>query len=215
MRVGRFFLAVFVLTVLLQASVGAWTTPVAISPAGDTETSIPRIARGSDGKMLVTWRRKFPDWRLFYRERSAAGVWGPVETVSVPWSERPDIIEDPLGRPHMFYAGTGAGGKTDLFEAVRSSGTWTVTQFTNTDTIDEDYARLGIDSLGRIHLVYTKNTDVYYRVWNGSWSAETYLGRCENAYYHRPDMCVAPDNTVHVTWQNRTTFYYRKFNGSV
>ncbi|MGC8861789.1 MAG: hypothetical protein ACP5R5_03325 [Armatimonadota bacterium] len=165
--------------------------------------------------MLVTWRRKFPDWRLFYRERSAAGVWGPVETVSVPWSERPDIIEDPLGRPHMFYAGTGAGGKTDLFEAVRSSGTWTVTQFTNTDTIDEDYARLGIDSLGRIHLVYTKNTDVYYRVWNGSWSAETYLGRCENAYYHRPDMCVAPDNTVHVTWQNRTTFYYRKFNGSV
>ena len=164
--------------------------------------------------MLVAWRRKFPDWRIFYRERSAAGIWGPVETVTVPWSERPDIIEDPQGRPHMFYAATGAGGKTDLFEAVKSGGAWSITQFTNTDTIDEDYARLGADALGRIHLVYTKNTDVYYRVWNGSWSGETYLGRCENAYYHRPDMCVAPDNTVHVTWQNRTTFYYRKFNGS-
>ncbi|MDH7601674.1 MAG: hypothetical protein QHI38_05950 [Armatimonadota bacterium] len=191
-----------------------WTQPVVISPSGDTETSIPKIARASDGRILVTWRRKFPDWRLFYRERSPNGVWGPVETVSVPWSERPDIIEDPLGRPHMFYAGTGAGGKTDLFEAVKIGGTWTITQFTNTDTIDEDYARLGTDSLGRIHLVYTKNNDVYYRVWNGSWSGETYLGRCDNAYYHRPDMSVAPDNTVHVTWQGRTTFYYRKFDGS-
>jgi len=202
------------LLIALALPAGAWTNPVAISPSGDTETSIPRIARGSGGKMLVAYRRKFPDWRLFYRERSGAGVWGPVETVTVPWSERPDIIEDPLGRPHMFYAATGAGGKTDLFEATKSGATWTITQFTNTDTIGEDYARLATDSLGRIHLVYTKNTDVYYRVWNGAWSGETYLGHCETTYYHRPDMSVDSANCVHVTWEDSTHLYYRKFNGS-
>ncbi|MGQ9454907.1 MAG: hypothetical protein ACUVRS_05245 [Armatimonadota bacterium] len=208
-------LASMLLFISLHVPGYAWTFPTVISPSGDTETSIPKIARGSNGRMLVAWRRKSPDWRIFYRERSASGIWGPVETVTVPWSERPDIIEDPMGRPHMFYAGNGAGGKTDLFEAIKTGGTWTIIQFTNTDTIDEDYARLGTDSLGRIHLVYTKNGDVYYRIWNGSWSGETYLGHCDNAYYHRPDISVAPDNTVHVTWEGNKTFYYRKFNGSV
>ena len=164
--------------------------------------------------MLSCYRRKNPDWRLLYRERSAGGVWGPVETISVPWSERPDIIEDPLGRPHVFYAGTGAGGKTDLFQAIRSGGVWTVTQFTNTDTIDEDYVRLATDSLGRMHLVYARNTDIYYRVWNGSWSGETYLGHCETTYYHRPDLSVDSANCLHVTWEDSTHFYYRKFSGT-
>lgn len=220
MRMSRSACFVLLLTtlfsVMLTAQTAAyqWTQPVAISPPGDSETSIPRIAAASDGRIFVTWRRKFPDWRLFYRERSPNGVWGPAEVVSVPWSERPDIIQDPQGRPHMFYAGTGLGGKTDLFEAVRYSTGWVVTQFTYTDSIDEDYARLGVDSLGRMHLVYTKNNDVYYRVWNGTWSSETYLGRCENPYYHRPDMSIGPDNTVHVTWETRSAVYYRKFDGS-
>lgn len=208
------FLCVASLFYFIPTAALSWSTPVAISPLGDTGTSIPRIAAASDGRVFVTWRRKFPDWRLFYRERSSSGAWGPVETVSVPWSERPDIIQDPQGRPHMFYAGTGAGGKTDLFEAIKYSTGWVCTQFTNTDTIDEDYPKLGVDSLGRMHLVYTKNNNVYHRIWNGSWSGETYLGQCENAYYHRPDLSVAPDNTIHVTWENRSTFYYRKFNGS-
>lgn len=198
---------------------GAWTTPVRISGAGEIEASIPRIARGAGGKLLVAYRHKEPGWDILYRERSAAGAWGPIEQVSAPWTERPDVLEDPLGRPHMFFAGTGAGGKVDLFEAYKQDGTWSVTQFTNTADLDEDYPRLATDSLGRMHMVYSKSASgsggVYYRVWqNGTWSAETYLGANQNTYYHRPDMSVDTANNVHVVYGTSTNLYYRKLSGS-
>jgi len=197
----------------------AWTSPVTISGPGEVEASIPKIARGSGGKMHVVYRHKEPGWDILYRERSASGIWGPIEQVSVPWSERADIVEDPLGRPHIFYTGTGAGGKVDLFEAYKSGGTWTIIQFTNTADLDEDYPRLDVDSLGRMHLVYTKssggNGSVYYRVWqNGTWSGETYLGSNQNTYYHRPDISVDSANNIHVVYCTGNSLYYRKFNGT-
>jgi hypothetical protein len=218
---GYSFAFLIVLAAVLTdvAPAGAWTAPVAISGPGEVEPSIPRIARGSGGKMLVAYRHKEPGWDILYRERSATGFWGPIEQVSSPWTERADVIEDPLGRPHMFFAGTGAGGKVDLFEAVRNGGTWTVTQFTNTADLDEDYPKLATDSLGRIHLVYSKasggNGSVYYRVWqNGVWSGETYLGSNQSTYYHRPDISVDSNNNVHVVYCTATSIYYRKFDGA-
>ena len=166
--------------------------------------------------MLVVFRRKNPDWRLLYRERSAAGVWGPVETVSVPWSERPSIIEDPLGRPHMFYEGSEPGGKTDLYEAYKQDGVWHVSQMTNTSDIDEGYACLEKDSLGKMLLVYTKTGgNLYYRTWSGSWSGEMSVGSSVgNTYYQRPDLSVDSSNNFHMVYEDNTHLYYRKFNGS-
>jgi len=216
-----FGFALLATTVLAAGSpVGAWTYPITISGGGNTGCSVPKVARGSGGKVLVTFRRKNPDWRLLYRERSGAGIWGPVEIVSVPWSERPDIIEDPLGRPHMFYAQTGAGDKLDLMEAIRSGGGWSITTFTSTADYDEDYARMATDSTGNIHLIYTKTYDgdhgnVIYRVWNGSaWSGETSIGSIGGtgkAYYHRPDISVDSADNVHVVWESDPfSLVYRK-----
>lgn len=212
------FLAV-ILLLSMAATSGAWTGLVQVSGPGEVEASIPRIARGSGGKMLMAYRHKEPGWDILYRERSATGIWGPIEQVSVPWSEREDIVEDPLGRPHMFYCGSLPGGKVDLYEAYKSGGAWTITQVTNTIDIDEDYPKLATDSLGRMHLIYTKSYgsggDIYYRVWqNGSWSGDTYIGHNENTYYHRPDMSVDADNNIHVVWENSNNLYYRKFDGS-
>lgn len=210
-----------VLTCLSAQQAFAWTQPVVISGSGNTGCSIAKIARSSTGKLYVAFRRKNPDWRIMYRERSAGGYWGPVESVSVPWSERADIIEDPVGRPHMFYTGTGAGGDNDLFEAYRDSGSWFVTQFTNTTGYHEDYPRMATDSTGRIHLVYTKSADgdhgnVIYRVWNGTWSGETSIGSIggtAKVYYHRPDICVDAANNVHVVWeQDPYTLVYRRLS---
>lgn len=207
---------------LLPTVVQAWTTPLTVSEASDVEPSVPKVARGGDGRIHLAYRRKGPnDWRVCYRERSGAGTWGPVEVISVPWSDRPDIVEDASGRPHLFYTGTDASDKTDLFEAFKQDGSWVVTDFSNTTTHYEDYARLATDSLGRIHLVHTRGTvdyvgDVVYRVWNGSWSGETVLGQINNkCYYHRPDISVDSGNNVHVVWcSTQFSLTYRRFSGS-
>lgn len=187
-----------------------WTQPYPLSATGDDGCSVPAVACGASGKVHVMYRRKTPDWRLRYRQRGADGVWGPVETVSVPWSERPAIIEDAQGRAHAFYAQSTGGGKTDLYEAIRSPSGWTVTALTNTAEIDEDYPRLAQDASGRIHLAYTSNRNICYRVWNGSWSGPTVIGTCETTYYHRPDLAVTPGGIVHVTWEDRNHLYYRR-----
>ncbi len=200
----------------------AWTTPLTISGASDDEPSVPKVARGSSGQIHLAYRRKNPDgWQICYRLRSAAGSWGPVEVISVPWSDRPDIIEDASGRPHVFYVGTGVGGEVDLFEAYKQGAVWSVSNFTGSDGVFEDYARLATDSLGRIHLVHTKGTvdnegDVIYRVWNGSWSGETVLGQINtNFYYHRPDISVDSANNIHVVWcSTEHSLTYRKCDGS-
>jgi hypothetical protein len=212
-----------VITCLLTAAARAWTAPLTISGSSDVEPSVPKLARGSNGKLHLTWRRKGPNgWQICYRQRSGAGTWGPVEVISVPWSARPDIVEDASGRAHLLYVGDDAGGKTDLFEAYKQGGSWVVTDFSNTTTHYEDYARLATDSLGRIHLVHTKGTvdnagNVIYRVWNGSWSGETVLGQInDNFYYHRPDISVDSTNNVHVIWcDTQYSLTYRKFNGSI
>jgi hypothetical protein len=208
---------------LLPTAVQAWTAPLTISGGSDVEPSVPKVARGSGGKIHLAYRRKGPDdWRVCYCERSGTGTWNPVEVISVPWSDRPDIIEDADGRAHMFYTGRDAGGKTDLFEAYKQGGAWMVNDFSNTTTHFEDYARLAIDSLGHIHLVHTRGTvdyagDVIYRVWNGSWSGETILGQItDNFYYHRPDISIDSANGVHVVWCNTEhSLTYRGFSGGV
>lgn len=209
-------------TGVLPLAAHAWTAPVTISGPSDIEPSVPRLARGGAGKIHLAYRRKDPGgWRVCYRERSGAGTWGPIEVISVPWSDRPDIVEDSAGRPHLFYTGTNAGGKTDLFEAYKQGGPWMISNFSNTTTHYEDYARLATDSLGRIYLVHTRGTvdcagDVIYRVWNGSWSSEITLGQIGNKfYYHRPDLSVDSGNNVHVVWcSTQYNLTYRRFNGS-
>ncbi|BCW97410.1 MAG: hypothetical protein KatS3mg024_0237 [Armatimonadota bacterium] len=192
-----------------------WTPPLIISPASDTGCSVPSIASAPDGRIFVVYRRKNPDWRLLYRERSATGVWGPVETVSVPWSERANIAYHPDGSIWVVYAGSPPGGATDLFLARRVSGTWSTVQLTNTPGVNEDYAMMRVMGDGRVHLVYAVDKSIQYRMWNGSsWTAPVALGNCEREFYHRPGIAVDAAGRVHVIWEESKRILYRRLEGS-
>ena len=206
----------------------AWTTPVTLSQSGDQSCSIPSIARTSSGKLLSAYRRKTPSWQILYRERSAGGFWGAVDTVSQgTFSEREDVFEDSQGRPHMFFTSNQYNAAQDLIEAYKGDTGWVLTPLTNTSDRYEDYPRAALDSSGRIHLVYTRTNnasdqdhgDIIYRLWNGSsWSAEQSLGSVSGAskfYYGRPDISVDSGNNVHVVWlANSTTMVYRRYSGA-
>lgn len=200
----------------------AWTPPINISNPS-SEQGNPKIRRGSGGSLHVVFRRK-PDWQIIYRHRDSLGVWGPMERASVTteFNDRADCIEDFQGRPHVFYMGVGAGEKLDIFHSVKNAGVWTVTQLTNTSNYDEDQPRTAIDSLGRIHLVYTQSAggtgSIYHRIYhNGNWSSPTYLGEMQNPYYHRPDIAIAPDDSLHLVYigLSSKTLFYRKYSAGV
>jgi len=207
-------IAVAILVAGRPSEAAVWLAPVNISQASETGCSVPAVAAAPDGRAFVVYRRKNPDWRLIFRERSASGVWGPHEAFSVPWSERAAIAYHPDGSVWVFYAGAVSGGKTDLYQARRVNGVWTVTNMTGTADRDEDYARVRITPDGRVHLVYTEDKGIRYRVWNGSWSAPAVVGTCENPYYHRPDITVDSAGRVHIIWEESRRLLYRRFDGT-
>lgn len=197
----------------------AWTQPINISNPF-FEQGGPKIRRGSGGSLHVVYRRK-PDWQIIYRYRNSMGQWGPMEHVSTitSFNDRADCIEDFQGRPHVFYMGTGAGEKGDIFHSVKNGGVWTTTQLTNTSNFDEDFPRTAIDSLGRIHLVYTQSAGgtgwIYHRIFhNGTWTSPVYLGDLQSPYYHRPDIAIAPDDSLHLVYVGvgSKTLFYRKYS---
>ncbi|GMU22596.1 MAG: hypothetical protein AMXMBFR13_26810 [Phycisphaerae bacterium] len=191
---------------LSAATAYAWTTPVGLSDNGSgSEPSVPRVIDAPDGTVHVVYRQK-PEWRIYYRERSASGHWQPIQIISSVFSDRPDILLDADGCPHVVYAGRGVDDQFDLFQARRENGVWITNPVTQTPH-SEDEPRMALDTAGRIHLVYTRtdhNSDrsgsVLHRSWNGAWSAEATLGSVADAYYHRPDICADPDGTLHAVW---------------
>ena len=209
-------------TVALATSGFAWTTPLIISPAGDTTCSVPHICAGASAVTHSVFRSKSgAAWHIVYTKRTGAGYWSPLETVSdtAVWSERPDVVEK-SGNPYVFWGATGAGAKVDLIWTYKSGSTWTRAAMTNTSTYNEDYPRAAVDSTGKIHLIYFKgsNSDtgsIIYRTYTTSWSGETTIGSYgTKVYYHRADIAVDSSNNVHVTWcTNGTTLVYRKNTG--
>lgn len=202
-------------TAPLPAAAAVWQAPVTISQASDTGCSVPAVASAPDGRVCVVYRRKWPDWRLMFRERSPAGVWGPVEAISVPWSDGATVAYHPDGSIWVIYAMTPPGGKTDLYLARRANGVWTTTQLTSTPDREEGYAMMRMMPDGRVHLIYAADTEIRYLHWNGSsWSTPVSLGTCERAYYHRPAIAVDSAGRVHTTWQEAKRILYRRLEGS-
>ncbi len=183
----------------------AWTPAVSISGSKGTNA---KVAKGAGNAIHTIWYEG--DWRVRYRSRSASGVWSAAETLSTDFSFRPDVVEDAQGRPHAIYPMNNADGRADLRESVKVNGTWQHTWLTATTNVDEDAPRSQLDSLGRIHLIYTQGTTVKYMVWNGSWSAPVALGSCQNSYYQRPDISIDPANNIHTVWGDNSHVYYRK-----
>ncbi len=173
-----------------------------------SEPSVPRIASGPSGRLLLVYQQK-PEWRIYFRQRSTGGNWGPIEILGTDFcAGRADVIEDASGRAHVVFPQRGAGATYDLMHAIRHDGGWAVSPIMSTGGAGdyEDYPRLARDSLGRIHLVYTRTTDtgsgnIAWRLWDGStWSGEEIVGPVSQAYYQRPDISVDALDRTHFVW---------------
>jgi len=201
----------------------AWSAPLEISHSSSHERSTPRIVRGASGSIYVVYVNKGSPWQVYFRSKSPASHWGPIESIPSTFSTRPDVAEDGIGRPHVLFAATNTSGALDLVHAFRGDGPWSINFLTATSA-NEDQPHLAGDANGKIHMVFTRSEvessagEVVYRVWNGaSWEAETILGSVNNSFYHRPDISVDSQNTVHITWIDKAgSLYkvrYRKWSG--
>ena len=108
--IRRYVRTVILLALALSGPAMGWNAPLEISAPTSTERSTPRIARGNSGTLNVVYLRKGGTWTIYYRQKSAAGNWGPVEQVSTAFAVRPDVAEDSAGRPHVIMAQTNTGG---------------------------------------------------------------------------------------------------------
>lgn len=203
-----------------------WSGPTQISNnSSSSEASVPKVASGPSGRLYVVYQQK-PEWRTYFRERSATGTWGSVEVLGTNFvAGRPDVIEDNAGRVHVFYPQRNANSNYDILHSYRTpGGVWTTITASGDAGMFEDYPRVARDSAGNLHLVYAKTAvesdagDIIYRKWNGSsWSGETVLGQTNKAYHQRPDITIDPSDQIHVAWAanggSRNIIRYKRYSG--
>jgi hypothetical protein len=198
--------------VLSRASLGEWTDPVVLSDQVN-DVQWPRLCPDGSGGMHLVYRFRFRPWRFAYRHRDGAGNWSPIEyPCPMPFEDTPCVVEDPQGRPHIFFAGGPDGNWpehwTQVYETWKQDGAWLVSRVTPPENLHHGYPRAVVDAQGRMHLVYIKTdlnrttrSDVWYRLWNGAgWSDETFLGRIDNFYYQHPHIARDAVDNIHVAW---------------
>lgn len=207
--------AAFALFGVRGAAVAAWSPMLEISHASSNERSTPRIVYGASGNLYVAYINKGSPWRVYFRQKSPPGNWGPIEMIPSPSATRPDVVEDGQGRPHVLFAASGTAGAYDLMHAYKDEGTWNVSFITSTTQYD-DQPHLATDSQGRIHMAFTRTNvesssgDLVYLMWNGSsWVNEKIIGHVTQAYFHRPSICVDASDNVHVCWVDKINSVYK------
>jgi len=109
-----------------------WTELPAVTAAARDQEN-PSIAIDSLDNINIGWHGQIAvaDWEIYFRQRTAAGVWGAIEAVTavVQRQRAPSIAVDSADNVLMVWVGTGWGGNP-LFRNVQFrmrsvAGVWT------------------------------------------------------------------------------------------
>lgn len=202
-----------------------WTAPAIISNTGTNFGLMPRVAPGFGGKLYVTWHQA--SWGIYFRERTAQGVWGSITTIrqNSTFSADTGVTEDAQGRPHVVYIEQDGAGTRLLIHQYRINSTWIRTVLSSGN--EESTPAIDTDATGRVHVVYAAGSNnqhyVYHRIWTdaGGWGPVINVGtgaiESGRVGYHRPDM-QASGNGLHLCWiqpgGDRYVVRYRRFDGT-
>ncbi len=148
---------------------------------------------------VVWWQFYMGEAPLLWYRQKASGGWGPIECVEGGMD--PTVRADTGGNLHVIYAkpDTIRGPlKCRYKKRDRLSG-WQPSEQLTGDTISVRLPCLALDRLGRIHVVFLSNGNIFYRVKeNGLWSETFQVTSGSTASF--PQIVCDTSVNLHMIW---------------
>ncbi|MHA2255791.1 MAG: hypothetical protein ACXAAM_06955 [Candidatus Heimdallarchaeaceae archaeon] len=222
---------------VLKSTTKSWSAIELVSSESTSTSASPVLATDSDGNVHVAWY----DWTdylgsgtdrdLFYKKKTAGGMWTTTEVVSTDSTETiHDIFSiDVDTDQNVYFAWSdptdigGAGVDHDIFLRVYNStaSTWKSTTLISDEStgfsLEPD---LDVNSLtGDVHLVWEDLTDllgadvdsdIFYRRWNvfsSSLSEIEIVTTTSTLNSYHPKLELGQNSDVHVIWDDRESYY--------
>lgn len=137
-------------------SLAAYSTPFTLSQGGQ-DASAPQVVFENDGDALIVWRR-FDGSRLRVqaRNRSAAGVFGPINTLSVAGdASPPQVAVDADGDALVVWESTYESGYRVYARPRSAAGAFGASVVIASSSAGEFNPQVGMNALGDALIVYT------------------------------------------------------------
>ncbi len=196
-----------------SGSSGSWTTP-AQAALGDS----PSLALDSSDGVLMAFISEIGGiFDVFYARWDGSGWTLPVNVSATSGvSSAPVIASAPGNSLHIIWADN-TGGTMALYHGQSSDGSsWSTFPVPNGAG---SAPALAVGSDGILHLAWqsadtdTGLDDIWHTQFSGgSWSLPENISATPNEASTAPSLAVAPDNTVHIVWQEalgpNTAIYY-------
>jgi hypothetical protein len=194
-----------------------------ITPFDGYRSFMPSITAGPDGTIHLAWMDQMIDGKQkeIYWKAWRNGSWGPFSILSLEdgWTGwDPDVETYPDGRPLVAWFDHRFGVQHEILMRIGDGYGfwWPDVRWTN-DRHWQTYPDIEVDPEGTVHLVYTdmrhipdewgggphyapgKNTEIYYRTWDGNLSVET---RVSNTPHRSLASHMAVDSAgrAHIIW---------------
>jgi hypothetical protein len=198
--------------VLTQPASAAWTAPVFVSPA-PRDAAEADVAVDADGDAVFAWERSDGvNVRIQARSRSAAGVLGPVQTLSLAGRDatEPDVAVDAEGDALIVWERSDGTNIRVQGRSRSAAGLLGPVQTLSLAGRDATRSRVVIAPDGDAFVVWQRPTAADQRVQGRARSAAGVLSAVQDlspagGVSHSPDVAIEFDGDVVATWI-RVTF---------
>ena len=139
--------------------------------------------------------------------------------------DRPRIAMESGGNLHAVYEAVDGGGDRHIYYTVSSDSiTWStsvsLTSAITPGTVTENrYCNLLVDPSDNLHLIWSGDDDVYYKVYNGSWGAATLIASGGGAGFSAPNAVIDNIGRIYMAYVSDVTppadISYLVFNGAI
>ena len=202
--------------VSVPSAPGQWGTPTIFPDTG----WFPDVAVDSSGRVHVVWSgailingKNFDE--VLHTVSADGRQWSPATDIMAIESDgevtRPALLPDPRGLLHLSFRDPYAFYSQAPADQAGQSTAWQAPQQMNHDNWAY-FSRMALDRQGRIHLVYTENTNtsacsICYQLFyrrsddNGqTWSQPVSISQLPTGVA-KPQILIDTQNNIHIVWE--------------
>jgi hypothetical protein len=139
--------------------------------------------------------------------------------------DRPRIALESTGNLHVVYEAVDGSGDRHLYHSVSSDGlSWSAgveltTTLTPSTVAENRYCNLLVDPSDNVHLIWSGDDDIYYRVYNGSWGAASLVTSGAGSGFAAPHAVIDNIGRIYMAYVSDAVapadISYMLFNGAV
>lgn len=221
----------------IQGSISTqtWSALELVSSESSSNCYNPRLLVDSDGVVHVVWGDETDylgcgtDDDIFYKRRSATGIWTDAEVVSVDSTSHvtfsPILDLDSSGRLYIFWEDStdilGAGVDKDIWYNYYDfqTSSWNgMTLITPESITTSQQANIIIDSSDDLHFVWSEGTDllgsgtdrdIFYKKYDSSedtWSSISAITTFSDESSDYPWLEIDSSGKIHIVWSDYSDY---------